>query len=164
MLAFEIAVGSIALVFVIYLTKVILKHDQGTQEMQEISNATRKGALAFLKREYQILTIFIAILFAVLALVINVKTGVTYLVGTACSILAGFLGMQIATKANARTAEACKKSIGSGLKVSFSSGAVMGFSVVGLGLIGITILYIIFDDQLLAEVITNHVQSTIRRS
>ena len=53
MLAFEIAVGSIALVFVIYLTKVILKHDQGTKEMQEISNATRKGALAFLKREYQ---------------------------------------------------------------------------------------------------------------
>ncbi len=143
---FEIVAGSIAFIFIIYLIRIILNHDSGSQEMQEISNSTRRGAIAFLKREYQVLSVFIVLLFSLVSILINLKTGITYLAGTGCSILAGFLGMQIATISNTKTTQACKKSIGGGLKVAFSSGAVMGFSVVGLGLVGITVLYLIFED------------------
>ncbi len=146
MIALDVIAGILALVFALYLAKMIMEHDAGSKEMQEISNAVRKGALAFLKREYQTLVFFIIILFAVISVAINTKTGIAYLVGTGCSVLAGFLGMQIATKANVRTTQAASKSLGGGLKVAFASGTVMGLCVVGLGIIGISVLYSIFDD------------------
>ena len=116
--------------------------------MKELSYAVRQGAMAFLRREFITLAIFTAVMVLILALLIEPKPWVAlaYFFGTLTSALAGFLGMSIATRANARTANAAIVSWARALKLAFSSGAVMGFCVVGLGLLGLTILSIFFED------------------
>ncbi len=140
--------GLLALAFAYYLvTAKINSVNVGTERMKEISSYIHDGAMAFLRREYKTLVIFAAVLFVIISVGINWQTGVSFLVGAFFSALAGFIGMQVATKANVRTANAAKESgMNRALSVAFSGGAVMGMSVVGLGIIGVTVLYLIFRD------------------
>jgi len=140
--------GALALGFVVYLVSTILRESEGTAKMKEISDAIRQGAMAFLRREFITLAVFTVVVFVVLAIFIEPKplVAIAYLCGTFTSALAGFLGMNIATKANARTANAVIGSWAKGLKIAFSSGAVMGFCVVGLGLLGLSIVAFIWPD------------------
>jgi len=144
-----IVAAVVALAFVAYLMFTILRQEQGNQRMRELSHAVRQGAMAFLRREFITLAIFTAVMVLVLALLIEPKPWVAlaYFFGTLTSALAGFLGMSIATRANARTANAAIGSWAKALRIAFSSGAVMGFSVVGLGLLGLTIIAIFFEDS-----------------
>ena len=128
-----------ALVYALILAIRVKKSDEGTDRMKEISKAIKDGATAYLKRQYKTVAIFFALVFVVLCILsinklINAFLPFAFLTGGVFSGLSGFLGMKIATTANARTAAASRKSLNSGLKVAFSSGAVMGFVVVGLGL------------------------------
>jgi len=143
-----IVAGMLALGFVAYLTFTILRESEGNAKMKEISAAIRQGAMAFLRREFMTLAVFTVVIFIVLAIFIDPKplVAVAYLCGTVTSALAGWLGMNIATKANSRTAQASINSWAKGLKIAFSSGAVMGFSVVGLGLLGLSIVAFIWND------------------
>jgi K(+)-stimulated pyrophosphate-energized sodium pump len=138
--------GILALLFVVYLILKILKEDQGSEKMQEISDAIHEGAMAFLRREYSFIVIFALIMALILGLTIKVETALAYLGGAICSGAAGFIGMTIATKANVRTAQAAKSSINKALRVAFSGGSVMGFSVVSLGLLGIFFFYSLLKD------------------
>ncbi len=140
--------GILALGFVGYLAFTVLRESEGSEKMREISLAIRQGAAAFLRREFITLAAFTVILFVVLAVFIDPKpwVAVAYLFGTVTSAFAGFVGMSIATRANARTANAAITSWAKALKLAFSSGAVMGFSVVGLGLLGLVILAFFFED------------------
>ena len=123
----------------------IKKQPPGNELMVEISEAIHDGAMAFLKREYAMLLIFIAIVFALLWIAIGQNTALAFLAGTFCSILAGFSGMKSATRANVRTAQAAnEKGQGAALSMAFSGGAVMGLAVASLGLIGIGIICQVF--------------------
>ncbi len=139
--------GVLGLAFVGYLAYFILRESEGNAKMKEISRAIRQGAMAFLRREFTTLTVFTVIIFIVLAVFIEPRpfVAIGYLAGTVTSALAGWLGMNIATKANVRTAHAALHSWAMGLKIAFSSGAVMGFCVVGLGLLGLAIISFIWD-------------------
>lgn len=154
------AVGVLALVFAFLLAGKINKVDVGTERMKEISSYIHEGSMAFLTREYKALAIFIVVLFVVLAIGINILTAICFLVGALFSTLAGFFGMQVATKANVRTANAAKEGgMNKALSVAFSGGAVMGMSVVGLGILGVSGLYIILtalgnDPSQTAEILT----------
>ena len=141
--------GVLALGFVAYLVAIILRESEGNEKMKEISRAIRQGAMAFLRREFLTLAAFTVVVFIVLAIFIDPKpyVAIAYLCGTITSALAGWLGMNIATKANARTAQAAISSWAKGLKIAFSSGAVMGFCVVGLGLLGLSIVAFIWPDD-----------------
>ncbi|MFC1941977.1 sodium-translocating pyrophosphatase [Chloroflexota bacterium] len=141
--------GVLGLIFVVYLVTTILRESEGSDKMKEISLAIRQGAMAFLRREFITLGVFTVVVFIVLAIFIDPKpiVAVAYLAGTVTSALAGWLGMNIATKANARTAQATINSWAKGLKIAFSSGAVMGFCVVGLGLVGLSIIAFIWEDS-----------------
>ena len=144
-----LAAGALALIFVWYLVATILRESEGTKKMQEISSAIRQGAMAFLRREFTTLAVFTVVVFIILAIFIDPKplVAIAYVCGTLTSALAGWLGMNIATKANARTANAAISSWAKGLKIAFSSGAVMGFCVVGLGLLGLSIIAFIWQDS-----------------
>ena len=137
--------GLVGLAFALGLFLSVKRQPAGTQLMQDISEVIHRGAMIFLKKEYSILVIFILIVFVLLAWKIGIWTGVAFLSGAACSMLAGFLGMNAATRANVRTTEAAR---GSGqtkaLNIAFSGGAVMGMSVASLGLLGLGIYYHFF--------------------
>jgi len=141
--------GALALGFVGYLVATIVRQSPGNEKMREISLAIRQGAMAFLRREFITLAVFTVVLFIVLAVFIEPRpfVAIAYVCGTFTSALAGWLGMNIATMANARTANAAIGSWARGLKIAFSSGAVMGFCVVGLGLLGLSIIAFIWDDS-----------------
>ncbi|MEE9391914.1 MAG: sodium-translocating pyrophosphatase [Planctomycetota bacterium] len=143
-----VALGApiLALIFVMLLTKKIYSLSAGTEKMQEIAKAIQDGAKAFLITEYKILAIFVALLAAVLAFApgLGWRTSVCFVLGAFLSALAGWIGMRVATKAAVRTTEAAKSSLSGALSVAFSSGAVMGLTVVGMGLLGLTVLYQFF--------------------
>ncbi|MFH1063783.1 MAG: sodium-translocating pyrophosphatase [Candidatus Woesearchaeota archaeon] len=122
----------------------IRRKDAGTPKMQEIAGHIRDGAMAYLFRQYRYIAVFIFFVSVVLGVLISPWTMVCFIVGAIFSILAGFIGMRVATLANVRTSAAARKSISPALRIAFSSGAVMGLSVVGLGLLGVTVLYMIF--------------------
>jgi len=144
-----ILAGVLALGFVAYLVATILRESPGNEKMREISHAIRQGAMAFLRREFTTLAIFTVVVFIILAIFIDPKpyVAIAYVCGTFTSALAGWLGMNIATLANARTANAAIGSWARALKIAFSSGAVMGFCVVGLGLLGLAIVAFIWEDS-----------------
>lgn len=130
-----------------FLTVNILKKDEGTDRMKEIAQAVREGASAYLSSQYKAVGIFFAVVFVILlglASFGNVSFFVpfAFLTGGFCSGLAGFVGMKIATASSARTAHACRTSLNDGLRVAFASGSVMGFSVVGLGLLSLVVWYL----------------------
>ena len=136
----------IALLFALLTAKKVLKFEEGTPLMQKISASIREGANAYLKRQYTIVAIFFACMFVVLC--IMAATGLltwfvpfAFITGGFFSGLSGFIGMRIATKANCRTANACREGLNRGLRVAFSAGSVMGFTVVGLGLLDISIWF-----------------------
>ncbi len=139
--------GIIALLFALYLASSIKKVNEGTDRMKEISSHIHEGAMAFLTSEYKYIVIFAVVLFIILFALIGWETAVCFIIGALFSVLAGFFGMQVATKANSRTAaEAKDKGMGAALKVAFNGGSVMGLCVVGLGAIGVSIVYMIFGD------------------
>ena len=134
----------IALLFAAYKAHYVSKAAPGNARMQEIASAIAEGANAFLMSEYKILAIFIVVLFALIAVFINIGTAVCFIVGALFSIAAGFCGMKVATRANVRTANAAMESgMNKALSIAFSGGSVMGMCVVGLGLLGCSLIYII---------------------
>ena len=142
-------IGVVALLIALMYAGRVNKAEEGTARMKEIASYIHEGAMAFLTREYRMLSIFVVVLFIILCVTpgLGWQTAVSFLVGAIFSVLAGFFGMQVATKANVRTANAAKEGgMNKALGVAFSGGAVMGMSVVGLGLFGIGILYVIFKD------------------
>ena len=147
-----ILTGIIAIVVVYLIARGILKEDAGNDRMKEISGYIEEGAMAFLKKEYSYLAVFIIVVALAILIFLNIKTASAFVVGALFSIAAGFVGMRIAVKSNVRTAEAAKHGIKGALSVAFSGGSVMGLCVVGLGLIGLGFFSIIFD--LNAEYIT----------
>lgn len=143
--------GVIALLFAWTRARWINKQEVGTDLMAELSTAIAEGARAFLRQEYRILIIFVIVVAALLAFANSGQENsswmiaVSFIVGAFCSGLAGFIGMNVATKANVRTTNAARTSLGSALNVAFSGGLVMGLSVVGLGILGLGSLFIAFD-------------------
>ena len=139
------AAAAVALLFAFIKARGIARHDEGEPGMAEIARAISEGADAFLKSEYKLLLIFIAIVFAGIWLGLgSITTAGAFLVGALFSVLAGYFGMKVATRANVRTANAARTGgINEALRVAFSGGTVMGMCVVGLGLIGASVLYII---------------------
>jgi K(+)-stimulated pyrophosphate-energized sodium pump len=140
-------VGALAaLLFAIFTAKKVLSFSEGTELMKKISLSIRKGANAYLKRQYKVVIIFFAILFVILSVMAMFKLLTPYVpfafvTGGFFSALSGFVGMKIATASNARTANACRESLNRGLRVAFSAGSVMGFTVVGLGLLDISVWF-----------------------
>ena len=136
--------AAVALLFALYKARYVSKCEPGNSRMQEIAAAIAEGASAFLRAEYKILAIFIVVLFVLIAIFINIGTAVCFVIGACFSILAGFFGMRVATKANVRTANAALTGgMNKALSVAFSGGSVMGMCVVGLGLLGCSLIYII---------------------
>lgn len=144
--------GILALLFAGVLASSILKKDAGNDRMKSIMGFIHQGAMAFLFREYKVLVIFVLALAVIIGIFLKSwPTAICFVFGAASSILAGFFGMQVATKANARTANAAQHGQNEALGIAFKGGAVMGMCVVGLGLFGVGILYIILKD---ANVVT----------
>lgn len=140
-------VGVFSIFWAFLLTMHIRKQDSGSERMKEISEYIHRGALAFLKSEYKYLSLFITAVFFILIFAVDLRSAFAFVVGAVFSILAGFFGMVVATKANVRTAEAARHSQNKALRIAFSGGAVMGLCVVGLGVIGIGFLLIIFSED-----------------
>ncbi len=149
-----IVAGVLALLFAGLVTIRVIREDAGNQRMQAIGDAIREGSSAFLRREYLVLVPFVVVVAGVLWVLIDwytrddliPKTAISYVVGTVCSATSGFIGMTVAVRANVRTAAAAMRGLNPALRVAFSSGTVMGITVVGIGLLGVTILYVIFQD------------------
>ena len=141
--------GVLGLAFALFAVFYVLKQGEGTQRMKEISLAIKEGALAFLHREYQILAVFVVVVTIILAVVPDLgwRVAVAFIFGALCSMGAGYAGMNIAIRSNGRTAAAANQSLNQGLRVSFRAGAVMGMTVVGVGIIGLTILYFAFHTR-----------------
>ena len=138
----------VALLFAAYKTAFVAKADAGTERMREIAASINEGARAFLFAEYRILVIFIVVLFLLIGIAMHSwVTALCFLCGALFSILAGYIGMNVATKANVRTANAARESgMNKALSIAFSGGSVMGMCVVGLGLLGVSVLYMITKD------------------
>ena len=149
-----LAAGGVALLFALLTAMRVLRSDAGNQRMRAIGDAIRKGAGTFLRREYLILAPFVIVVAVGLWILIDwwtedrtvPETAIAYLAGAICSATAGFIGMSVAVRANVRTAAAAMHGLNPALRIAFSSGAVMGATVVGIGLLGVTILYVIFQD------------------
>lgn len=141
-------IGAIALLFALARSANIGKLSEGNERMIEIASYIREGAMAFLRREYRSLVIFIVVLFVLIGVLLKSwTTAICFLCGAMFSMLAGYIGMRAATQANVRTTEAARTGgMGSALRVAFAGGSVMGLSVVGLGLLGVGVLYLIFED------------------
>ncbi|NLY77507.1 MAG: sodium-translocating pyrophosphatase [Tissierellia bacterium] len=141
-------IGILALIFAFYKAKYVESIDPGNERMKEIASYIEQGAMAFLRREYKSVVIFVVVLFAILIFAINWQTAVCFVIGAIFSLLAGYNGMKVATKANVRTANAAREEGATkALNVAFSGGTVMGMSVVGLGLLGVGALYFIFKSD-----------------
>ncbi len=142
--------GVLALVFAAVKAASVRRQDAGTENMQTIAGHIEEGAMAFLTREYRVLAVFVVVVAALLAFGnwslenSHALIGVSFIIGAICSGLAGFFGMKIATKANVRTTAAARTSLTGALQVAFSGGTVMGMSVVGLAVTGLSLLFIIY--------------------
>ena len=144
--------GILALLFAVFLFYTVKKKSPGNETMRELSNSIRDGAMAFLKSEYKVLIIFVIVVAALLygasfiqGSQMDQGLAIAFIIGAIFSAVAGNIGMRTATMANARTAEATKEHLSKGLSTAFSSGAVMGMSVVGLGVLGVLGLYLLFN-------------------
>ncbi|MBL4745343.1 MAG: sodium-translocating pyrophosphatase [Flavobacteriaceae bacterium] len=145
------AFGAFALLFVFMKNKWVSKQDAGDAKMSRIAKSIAEGAMSFLKAEYRVLAIFVAAVAVLLFLKGHYEVGssgmiaVSFIVGAICSGLAGLIGMKVATKANVRTTQAARTSLGRALEVAFAGGAVMGLGVVGLGVLGLSGLFMIYQ-------------------
>jgi K(+)-stimulated pyrophosphate-energized sodium pump len=137
----------------LYFYRYVDKQDSGNERMREISTAIKEGASAFIRREYTTLAMFVTIVAALIAiflpqplwephnLMLNLELPLAYIFGSFCSALAGYLGLNVATKANTKVANAAKQGLNKAFPIGFRGGAVMGLSVVGVGLLGVSIVY-----------------------
>ncbi|MFZ2282587.1 MAG: sodium-translocating pyrophosphatase [Lutibacter sp.] len=145
--------GVAALVFVFFKNSWVAKQDGGNEKMARIAKNIADGAMSFLKAEYKILSIFVAAVAILLYFKGTYEEGsngmvaLSFVVGAVCSALAGFIGMKVATKANVRTTQAARTSLGKALEVAFAGGAVMGMGVVGLGVLGLSSLFMFYSGQ-----------------
>jgi K(+)-stimulated pyrophosphate-energized sodium pump len=144
------ALGLLALLYTFWKSSWVDKQEVGTERMGTIANNIADGAMAFLKAEYKVLSIFVLAVAILLGLSGTIEgssplIAVSFIIGAICSALAGFIGMKVATKANVRTTNAARTSLGKALEVAFAGGAVMGMGVVGLGLLGLGLLFILFS-------------------
>lgn len=145
--------GIVALVFVFFKNSWVTKQDGGNEKMARIAKNIADGAMSFLKAEYKILSIFVVAVAILLYFKGTYEEGsngmvaVSFVVGAVCSALAGFIGMKVATKANVRTTQAARTSLGKALEVAFAGGAVMGLGVVGLGVLGLSSLFMLYSGQ-----------------
>ena len=149
-----LAAGGFAVLFAAFTAFRVLGADPGNDRMRVIGDAIRDGAGTFLRREYTVLAPFVIVVAVGLWALIDLwtldnavpETAIAYLAGTICSATAGFVGMNVAVRANVRTAASAMRGLNPALRVAFSSGSVMGITVVGIGLLGVTVLYVIFQD------------------
>src|SRR5690625_898466 len=143
--------GLIGILFMFWRSSWVNKQDAGSDQMKKIAKNIADGAMAFLKAEYSVLAIFVVVVAGLLLYSGTISDGshpliaVSFILGAICSALAGFIGMQVATRANVRTSQAAKNSLAKALEVAFAGGSVMGLAVVGLGVIGLSVLYIIYS-------------------
>jgi K(+)-stimulated pyrophosphate-energized sodium pump len=143
--------GLLGLIFVFWRSSWVARQDAGSDKMKKIASHIAEGAMAFLKAEYKILAIFVLCVAVLLGITANAETSspmvaVSFIMGAFCSALAGFIGMRVATKANVRTTQAARTSLGKALEVAFTGGSVMGMGVVGLGVLGLSTLFIIYSN------------------
>ena len=152
-LIYVIGAGALAMVYSFWKTNWIEAQDEGTERMKAIGKSIADGAMAFLKAEYRVLAIFVAVVALLLGFANNGRAdssaliSLSFIVGAVTSGLAGFLGMKVATKANTRTTNAARTSLTTALNVAFSGGSVMGLSVVGLGVLGLGGLFMYYTDM-----------------
>ncbi len=144
--------GVLALIFVFIKSGWVSKQDVGDEKMSRIAKNIAEGAMAFLKAEYKVLAVFVAAVAVLLYFKGASEVGssgivaVSFIIGAICSALAGFIGMKVATKANVRTTQAARTSLGRALEVAFAGGAVMGLGVVGLGILGLSGLFMVYQN------------------
>ena len=156
-LIMALIVPLIGILFALYLSFKIIKQDEGNKDIIFIGNAIKEGAMAFLSKEYRVLSIFVIIVAIIITVLLDFgkditnyqlpKIAISYIAGAIGSAIAGFVGMSIAVRANYRTTVQAMKGLNPALRIAFNSGAVMGISVVSIGLLGITIIYLIFDSM-----------------
>tara|TARA_B100000029_G_scaffold512416_1_gene609024 strand:+ start:17140 stop:19245 length:2106 start_codon:yes stop_codon:yes gene_type:complete len=163
-LIFAIVAGIVALAFAGLRVFAVLREDEGDETMRGIARSIQIGAAAFLKREYIVLSGFVAVVFVIILLFIDLDildknplrgfdnnapaTAISYLIGAILSAVAGYLGMTVAVRANVRTAAKARDGLNGALRVAFNSGTVMGMTVVGLGILGLAVLYLIWKDPI----------------
>jgi K(+)-stimulated pyrophosphate-energized sodium pump len=140
--------GLVGIVFVIWQIRNVLGEDTGNERMREISAAVQEGAAAFLNKEYTFLVGFVVIVVLVIAIFLEWQTAVCFAAGAVASAAAGYLGMNVAVRANVRTTAAAQRSLNDGLRVAFNSGSIMGMAVVSFSILGLTILYLVFDGNI----------------
>ncbi len=142
--------GAVALIAVLIFVMNLRKESPGNETMQKISRMVQEGAIAFLSREYRTLAIFIVVVAVILAVTGQLMNEMTswmaasFVAGAVCSGLSGYIGMRVATATNAKTAEGARQSLNRGLRIAFTAGSVMGLTVVGLGLLGISVVFAVF--------------------
>jgi K(+)-stimulated pyrophosphate-energized sodium pump len=146
-----IAAGILALLYTLWKSAWISKKDVGTEKMKKISSHIAEGAMAFLRAEYKVLAIFVVTVAILLGVSANAEDShpfiaISFIVGALCSALAGFIGMKVATKANVRTTNAARTSLGAALEIAFAGGSVMGLGVVGLGVLGLSSLFLLYSN------------------
>ena len=143
-----VIVGLVGAGVVAFFVRYVLGQDAGSEKVQEVSRAIREGAMAFIGREYRTLAIVVAVLAIILASIpaLGWRVSVAFLFGAICSMGAGYAGMAVAVRANGRTCAAAQKGLNQGLRVAFRSGAVMGLTVVSIGILGLSILYFVWHD------------------
>ncbi|HLD62533.1 MAG TPA: sodium/proton-translocating pyrophosphatase, partial [Candidatus Norongarragalinales archaeon] len=145
-LEIAIAAGVIALLFAGYLAWWVLRQDPGNKKMQEIALAIQQGAQAYLLRQYKTLVLFVVILLALVGFFVSWNAAVAFLAGVIASALAGFIGMTVSVRANVRAAQAAGQGLDKALNVAVKGGSVTGMALVGLGLIGVTGIYLLYKD------------------
>jgi len=143
--------GVFALMFTVWKFGWVSKQEVGTDKMGRIAKNIADGAMAFLKAEYKVLSIFVLVVMLLLIFSANPDTssrlvGLSFVLGAICSALAGFIGMRVATKANVRTTNAAREGLGKALEVAFAGGSVMGMGVVGLGVLGLSLLFLLYSN------------------
>ncbi len=142
------ASGAVGALFSIFLIFSVLKKEPGTKEMVSIASAIQEGAMAYLNRQYRTVAVLVIIIAAALGFLMGIPSAMTFVIGAILSAAAGYIGMMISVRANVRTANAAKSGLGPAFSVAFQGGAVTGFSVVSLGLLGVAVLYYVYKDPL----------------
>jgi len=143
---FGVVGGLAAVAFAVALIFLVLSKPAGNESMRQIAAAIQEGAAAYLNRQYTVIAVIGVVIAVVIGFLINWKTAGLYIVGAVLSAVAGYVGMNIAVRANVRTAEAARGGVNAALQVAFRGGAVTGFMVVGLGLLGVSAAYLVFKD------------------